>query len=191
MDQAEPATEPDPSGNRARQLMFAPELGLTFLENCPSKPASNRSGPIASTGLSMEPASGQAAQRTTRRGGWRRLVLSTQHVELQWVPAQHATGYQVERAVVEVLTEDQLTRLKTQTPPLAEPSVGAIRRIGAFERLTATPLKEPAFSDTKIDLTRKETVTGDPIYERKLNLEQIDPAGQPYRFTFTPTACAL
>jgi hypothetical protein len=84
---------------------------------------------------------------------------------------------------VEVLTEDQLTRLKTQTPPLAEPSVGAIRRIGAFERLTATPLKEPAFSDTKIDLTRKETVTGDPIYDRKLNLEQIDPAGQPYRFT--------
>ena len=31
-------TEPEPSGNRARQLMFAPELGVTLLENCPSKP---------------------------------------------------------------------------------------------------------------------------------------------------------
>src|SRR4030095_1767376 len=33
-----PAREPDPSGNRARVLMAAPELNRIFLENCPSKP---------------------------------------------------------------------------------------------------------------------------------------------------------
>jgi hypothetical protein len=179
-----PATEPDPSGNRARQLMFAPELGLTFLENCPSKPREQQIWTYRLDGGSSwsPPPARQRNEPPVVEDGVA-SVLSAQHVELQWVPAQHATGYQVERAVVEVLTEDQLTRLKTQTPPLAEPSVGAIRRIGAFERLTATPLKDPAFSDTKIDLTRKETVSGDPIYDRKLNLEQIDPAGQPYRFT--------
>src|SRR6185295_8224701 len=33
-----PEREPDPSGNRARVLMAAPELNLIFLEDCPSKP---------------------------------------------------------------------------------------------------------------------------------------------------------
>jgi hypothetical protein len=33
-----PEREPDPSGNRARVLMAAPELNLIFLENCPGKP---------------------------------------------------------------------------------------------------------------------------------------------------------
>jgi hypothetical protein len=32
-----PEREPDPSGNRARVLMAAPELNRIFLENCPSK----------------------------------------------------------------------------------------------------------------------------------------------------------
>jgi hypothetical protein len=179
-----PAAEPEPSGNRARQLMFTPELGLAFLENCPSKPREQQIWTYRLDGdspWSPPPAIPRSEPPVVVDGV--ASVLSAQHVELRWAPAQHATGYHVERAVMEVLTEDQLTRLKKQTPPLAEPSVGAIRRIGAFERLTATPLKEPAFSDTKIDLTKKETVTGDPIYERKLNLEQIDSMGQPYRFT--------
>src|SRR5439155_25763965 len=33
-----PEREPDPSGNRARVLLAAPELNLIFLEDCPSKP---------------------------------------------------------------------------------------------------------------------------------------------------------
>jgi hypothetical protein len=33
-----PEREPDPTGNRCRVLMAAPELNLIFLENCPSKP---------------------------------------------------------------------------------------------------------------------------------------------------------
>lgn len=33
-----PEREPDPTGNRARVLMAAPELNLIFLENCPGKP---------------------------------------------------------------------------------------------------------------------------------------------------------
>jgi hypothetical protein len=83
---------------------------------------------------------------------------------------------------VEVASEDQLKRLKKQTPPLAEPSVGAIRRVGPFQRLTTEGLKETAFADTGIDLTKPATIAGEPIYERKLSLEQMDPAGRPYRF---------
>jgi YD repeat-containing protein len=33
-----PAAEPEPSGNRARNLMFAPVLNLAILENCTSRP---------------------------------------------------------------------------------------------------------------------------------------------------------
>ena len=73
-------------------------------------------------------------------------------------------------------------RLKKQTPPLAEPSVGAIRRIGAFARLTAAPVKATTFIDTDVDLEAAHTAAGEPVYERKLNLEQFDASGRPYRF---------
>ena len=58
-------------------------------------------------------------------------------------------GYHVERAVVEVLSEDQIVRLKKQTRPLAEPSVGAIKAVGPFSRLT------------------REPVTGDRVHRRR------------------------
>src|SRR5262249_59239484 len=42
-------------------------------------------------------------------------------VELSWRARDNdAVGYVIERAQVEVLTEDQLKRLKKQTPPLPE-----------------------------------------------------------------------
>jgi hypothetical protein len=35
------------------------------------------------------------------------------------------------------------------TPPLAEPSVGAVRAIGAFVRLTGKPVRETAFTELR------------------------------------------
>jgi hypothetical protein len=178
-----PASEPEPSGSRARQLMFAPELGLAFLENCPSKPREQQVWTYRlDGGTSWSPPAPKVRREPRAVEDGAASVLSPTRVVLQWKPVEHATGYHVERAVVEVMTEDQLARLKKQTPPLAEPSVGALRRIGPFQRLTTEPLKEPAFTDTKLDLAKPEAVTGEPVFERKFSLEQIDPAGRPYRF---------
>src|SRR5262249_10366801 len=68
-------------------------------------------------------------------------VIKAKEVRLRWKsPAADVVGYHVERAVVEVFSEDELKRLKTDTAPLADPSVGTIKAVGAFRRLTKTPL---------------------------------------------------
>jgi hypothetical protein len=179
----DPETEPDPSGNRTRQILFAPELGLAFLENCTSKPREQQMWTFRLEGGSPwnpPPEKMRREPRVVEDGS--ASVLSSTRVEIKWSPSAGATGYHVERAVVEVLSEDQLTRLKKQTAPLAEPSVGAIRRIGSFQRLTTEPLKELAFTDTNLDLTKMIAIAGEPIHERKFSREQVDPAGQPYRY---------
>jgi hypothetical protein len=111
-------------------------------------------------------------------------VAGPREVRLTWAepPGGGAIGYQVERAVVEVFTEDQLVRLKSDTPPLAEPSVGAVKAIGPFVRLTREPLKERAFTDSDIDFTRPATIAGPPTYTHRFYKEQLDPAGKPYRY---------
>ena len=68
-------------------------------------------------------------------------------------PAAKLAGYHIERAVVEVWSEDQLPRLKGNTLPLPSPSVGAIRRIGRFERLTDKPVDVLEFTDNTVDLS--------------------------------------
>jgi hypothetical protein len=181
------AQEPDPSGNRARQLMFAPELGLALLENCPSKPREQQiwtlrlsdSGPAAAQPAPSKPRSEPPIVEDAVVS-----VLLPTRVELTWKAPEGkgVIGYHVERAAAEVFSEDQLVRLKKQTPPLAEPSAGAIHRIGAFARLTTAPLKATAFIDTNIDLTMPQSVAGEPVYERKFNREQFDESGRPYRF---------
>jgi hypothetical protein len=88
----------------------------------------------------------------------------------------------VERAVVEVFTEDQIQRLKKDTPPLAEPSVGAVKAIGPFTRLTKEPVKEPAFTDTTLDLSKPQAVEGEPIYRHRFRDDQLDAGGKPYRY---------
>ncbi len=177
-----PASEPEPSGNRARQLLFAPELGLAFLENCTSKPREQQIWTYRLEGDKFwtPPAPRPRAEPRAIEDGTA-SVLSPSRVELRWKGAD-GLGYLVERAPVEVLSEDQLTRLKKQTTPLAEPSVGAIRRIGAFEVLTKEPLKNPTFTDTTVDLSKPGPIAGDPIFERRYSLEQLDPSGRPYRY---------
>jgi hypothetical protein len=110
-------------------------------------------------------------------------VLSAREVELTWTPpaGRDVAGYRVERAVVEVWSEDQLRRLKERTASLAEPALGALRRIGAFRRISTELVKEPHFRD-RIDLTRPQAVEGKPVWERRLAAEHLDPRGKPYRW---------
>jgi hypothetical protein len=111
-------------------------------------------------------------------------VRSTSRIELTWKPppeARDVVGYHVERAPVEVLSEDQLVALKKRAPPLPEPSVGALRRIGAFVRLTDEPVREPRYADD-VDLSRPRPIEGPPAWERRIPAEQLDEQGRPYRW---------
>ncbi|MCS6862800.1 MAG: hypothetical protein NZT92_21050, partial [Abditibacteriales bacterium] len=183
-----PPQEPDPSGNRARQLMFAPELNLAILENRTHPPQ----GPHEQQIWTYRYAEGQPAPPPPPRARSQSplvedvvvSVLSPQQVEVSWraPDAKDVGGYHVERAPVEVLTEDQLTRLKSRTPPLPEPSVGAIRRIGQFTRLTASPVQGTSFTDTTVDLTKPQIIAGEPIDQRTFSPAQLDENGKPYRF---------
>src|SRR5262249_14360519 len=90
-------------------------------------------------------------------------------------------GYRVERARVEVLSEDQLVPQRRRTPPLSEPSAEAVRRIGAFVRLTDSPVPGPRYADA-IDLSRPRPIAGPPAWERRIPPEQLDERGRPYRW---------
>jgi len=190
-----PPREPDPSGNRARNLVFAPELGAFLLENRTHPPGGPSEQQVWA--LKLETRNAERGARNERQSllasaatGPRMVedivvsVLDAKRVALTWKPLRDASvlGYHVERAAVEVATEDQLRRLKRQTEPLAEPSVGAITKVGAFQRLTTTPVKGDGFTDATIDLSQPQPVSGTPVFERKFNAEQFDPMGKPYRF---------
>jgi hypothetical protein len=110
-------------------------------------------------------------------------VIDAKRVELKWQapPGDSPLRYHAERAVVEVLSEDQLKRLKAQTPPLESPSLGAIRRIGPFERITTEPVTETSLTDTSIDLNHAVSIEATAIEERKFDSEQLDDAGRAYR----------
>jgi hypothetical protein len=110
-------------------------------------------------------------------------VLSAREVGLTWKPpaGEDVSGYHIERAAVEVWSEDQLQRLKKRTPPLGEPSVGSLRRIGAFTRINAELVHEPRFTD-RINLEKPQPIEGAPIWERRFAAEQLDMKGKPYRW---------
>jgi hypothetical protein len=182
-----PIAEPEPSGSRARQLVFAPELNLAILENCPSKPREQQVWTYryarARPGSAFNWPAPKARSQPRLAEDVVVSVLSPTRVELTWKEPDDPTivGYHVERAAVEVLSEDQLQRLKRNTPPLAEPSVGAIQRIGRFSRLTTAPLKETSFSDATIDLTKSQPAGDEPAYTRRFSSEELDMTGKPYR----------
>lgn len=185
-----PKTEPDASGNRARQLIFAPELNLAILESCTGRPREQQIWTYRYADASPQentPPPARAAAHSDMPPIVEDAVvsvLSPTRVELAWTAPTDAdiAGYHVERAAVEVWSDDQLRRLKERTPPLAEPSVGALRRIGAFEQLTTAPIRATSFVDETLDLRTPPTVTGEPIYERRTDSDQLDPAGRPYRW---------
>jgi hypothetical protein len=181
-----PSVEPDAAGNRTRQLVFAPELNLAILENCTSKPREQQIWTYRYADVKASPVAAPAKPRETPPLVEDAVVsvLGEKHVELRWTapPGVKIAGYHVQRAVVEVWSEDQLRRLKERTPPLAEPSVGAIRRIGPFKRLTSIPVASTSFADKEVDLATPQPVEGEPIYQRDFAAEQLDRAGRSYRF---------
>jgi hypothetical protein len=189
---AHPAREPDPSGNRARVLAFARELGLTLLENSTHPPQGEREQQVwAYRAVAADGADGAdgPAPAPKPRAGPRVVeelvvsVVSASEVQLAWKPPPGgAAGYHLERAAVEVLSEDQLKKLKSRTPPLAEPSAGAVRRVGPFARITAEPVRGTAHIDRSIDLARPGGIEGEPVYERRFGDEHLDPVGKPYRY---------
>jgi len=77
-----------------------------------------------------------------------------------------------------VLSEDQLIPQRRRTPPLSQPSAGALRRIGAFVRLTDGPVRGPRYADA-IDLSRPRPIAGPPAWERRIPPEQLDERGRP------------
>jgi hypothetical protein len=186
----DPPAEPDPSGNRARVLVHAPEIGALLLENRTHPPHGPAEQQVwAYRPLDAAPAVGKAGRRRARTAPpiveeAVVSVLSAREVEIAWKPAPGAgaAGYILERAAVEVLSEDQLRRLKSRTPPLGEPSAGAIRRIGPFRRLWDAPRKETSFIDRTVDLERPQAAGGEAVFTFEVHDEHLDPAGKPYRF---------
>lgn len=110
-------------------------------------------------------------------------VLSKKQVDISWTPlnATDIVGYYVERSCVEVWTEDQLKRLKSNIQPLPDPSIGAIKLIGHFKRLNMQLLRSPSFSDN-IDLTKPRSIEGEALQEHRMYDEHLDKNGRPYRF---------
>jgi hypothetical protein len=169
--------------------MFAPELNVAILEDRPHPPRGLHEQQVWT--YRYAEAKEPLIRATPKPSSEPRAVedvvvsvISTTEIEVSWPKTIEAgvIGYHVERASVEALTEDQLSRLKKQTSPLPEPSVGAIRRIGSFKRLTTTPTREPKFTDSTVDLNKPETISGAPIFERSFNAEQFDRTGKGYRF---------
>ncbi len=193
-----PPEEPTPSGNRARQLVFAPEWNLFILENCTHPPHGPREQQIwtyryaEGTGRAVE----LPPLERDRPPVVEQLVVSVlgpDRVHLHWQQPDwqkvrgkeelvRPAGYLVERAPVEVLSEDQLTRLKSRLRPLEEPSVGAIRRIGPLRRLTPEPIRQTEYVDTGVDLRQPVAIEENPIWQQHFGGDQLDPAGRPYRY---------
>lgn len=182
-----PASEPEPSGNRARNLIFAPELNLAILENCTSKPREQQVWTYRLADHPL-PTSAIKPQQDMIVEDAVVSVVNPRHVEITWTEPPRGNQrvfaplwYHVERAAVQVYSDDQLTRLKKRTPPLAEPIVGAFRRIGPFQRLTDRPILEKKFVDSEIDLNQPQPVEGKPTFDRALHAEEVDDQGRDYR----------
>jgi hypothetical protein len=168
-----PKDAPPGFGNRRRVMAYVPDLNVVVMENCVNPPqrvpGADREQQIWTYRYAEPKAPSEAAAPKVVRprpplvDGLVDSVLTGQKVRLTWQPSgADVVGYHVERAAVEVFTEDELVRLRTDTPPSPEPSAGGIRAIGAFRRLTIAPVPQPAFDDTTIDLTRSAVIDGSP-----------------------------
>lgn len=186
-----PPQEPTTSGSRARMMLFIPDRNLVILENRthpPHGPAEQqiwtyRYAPRPAAAMPVDAPVARTTPRIVEQGHV--SVRSAKQAEVSWSPSPTAdvVGYHVERADVEVWTDDQLLILKKRTPPLdATPSIGAVKKIGPFTRLTTEPVKSTTFGDTTIDLSRPRNVDGQPTYERSFPANQLDPVGRPYPF---------
>jgi hypothetical protein len=190
-----PVREPDGWGNRRRVLVAIPDQNVLLMEAYANPteriPGVDREQQIwtyryTDTAGAQDANPIQPMARTQPRivEDVVATVVSPREVRLRWkAPAGRAVnGYHVERAVVEMFGEDEVVRLKKDTPSLPEPSVGAIRAIGDFDRLTKQPVAETAYTDRNIDLTTPQTIKGEPIFRHRFRADQLDANGKPYRF---------
>jgi hypothetical protein len=188
-----PNVEPPGGGQRRRIMAAIPDQNVILMENYfnpPQRiPGVEREQQIWTYRYATAPAKFTIQPPTPLRPQPRVVedVIASVHaptkVTLSWPTAKDVdvVGYHVERAAVEVFSEDQLVRLRKDTPPLDQPSVGAIKAIGKFERLTIDPLKQPAFTDNSIDLTKPREVK-DEIYRHRFVSNQINDDGKRYRY---------
>ena len=230
--------EPDPSGNRARVLMAAPERGEILLENCTSTPREQqvwswRTGTIgtpkiaslrvttaaASASLSWDPPIEATVRRAAAAVPWKAeyadigkgagafvdndvkpgtlyfyevegvrgraqpavpedvvvSVLARDRIDVTWSAVPDAVRYVVERAPVEVLSDEQLKALKSRTPPIG--AVGAVSKVGAFARFEAS---STSWSDSSADLSGPKAGDGEPVWQKSFSKEAVDGAGAPY-----------
>jgi hypothetical protein len=189
-----PQLSPPGFAPRRRIMAYVPELNVIVMENYvnpPQKvPGVDREQQMWTYRYAEPKEMAKAVSTKVARlrpplvEGLVASVLTGQKVKLTWQASAGAdvVGYHVERAVVEVLTEDQLLRLRTDTPPLPEPSVGAIRAIGAFQRLSKALIPQTTFDDTTIDLARSAVIDGWPIFRQRFAEEQVTGDGKKYRF---------
>jgi hypothetical protein len=189
-----PKDGPPGHGGRRRIMVYVPDLNVVVMENYV-----NPSQKIAGTDREQQiwtyryaepksPVSIATKQPVRTKPplveGLVASALDPKHVKLTWQPskAPGVVGYLVERAVVDAFSEDEIVRLKKDTPPLAEPSVGGIRAIGAFRRVTDKPIAAPALEDASIDLTKPADIEGKPIFLHRFGKDQVDAKGKKYRF---------
>lgn len=188
-----PPHEPDGWGNRRNVMAFIPDQNLVVLEHYANPteriPGVDREQQIWTYRYAeaKEPTRPAALKERTQP----RIVedavvsvVSAKEVRLLWQPplGKDAVVYHVERAPAEVYSEDQILRLKKDTALLAEPSVGAVKAIGPFVRLTKGPIKVTAFTDDTLDLTKSEPLGDNAELVRRFQPDQLDPVGKPYRF---------
>jgi hypothetical protein len=178
-----PAAEPEPSGNRARQLILAPELNLAILENCTSRPREQQVWTYRfADAAASHPKPLKLQPRPPLVEDVVVSVIAPTRVEIAWPATSGAASYHVERAVVEVWSDDQLHRLKKRTQPLAESVVGAIRRVGPFQRLTKEAIAATSYVDEAVDLHKPQPIAGEPSFDRPLHAEHLDDSGRAYRW---------
>jgi hypothetical protein len=189
-----PKESPPGCAPRRRIMAYVPDLNVIVMENYvnpPQKvPGVDREQQMWTYRYAEPKEMPKAVSKKAARArpplveGLVASVLTGQKVQLTWQSSAgvDVVGYQVERAAVEVLTEDQLLRLRTDTRPLPEPSVGGIRAIGAFQRLTKAAIPQTTFDDTTIDLTRLAVIDTQPIFRQRFAEEQVTGDGKKYRF---------
>jgi len=109
-------------------------------------------------------------------------VVGAKRVDLAWEksPAEDVVGYHVERADAAVYASAQVRRI-AERYRTAEDAVGAVRALGAFRRLTASPLAAPAYVDDTADLAAPPRQPAEPLtLDRPLHKDQVVADGKPY-----------
>jgi hypothetical protein len=107
-------------------------------------------------------------------------VAADQTVEVTWKPSpeEDVTGYVVEWSHATLLSDDQLVRLKSRTPPLDAPSAGLLSDVLQFHRATPEPQTGALWkggAPEPFNASRQATV-----YHREVGKSELDGNGKVY-----------